>query len=417
MCGICGIMTTSFIANKEFDVFKNLLYISSFRGEDSTGVFSVDKKDQTGINWKETTPPSIKSLEPSYAFLKRALAVKTKEPYFDTIYRKRVLVGHCRAATKGNINEKNIHPFEFDNVIGVHNGTIHPKFKHTDEYDTDSEALYRNINDDGIDAALNEVAFPGTAYALVYFDKKQQTMNFIRNSARPLYFTFTDDYRCLMWASEDTFINFVTDRMNIKTLPWVTKASKTPDVFTLKDNHLLTIPVDSNGSLNPNMEHINYREVKIKPRPLAPTKNITHYGKDWKNGRFDPPWDDLDKMYPFKKYDAKQEKKGQKWTQKDGWVPIDNNGEEIRENKGVIQLYKKTYNNAYIPFREFEHKLDDGCCICGSVEDAKEKNIEDKIKWYDANSYVCTTCLEEELIKQTFEDNTTDLVSVVSNLN
>jgi hypothetical protein len=181
-------------------------------------------------------------------------------------------------------------------------------------------------------------------------------MNFIRNSARPLCFTYADDYWCLIWASEDTFVDFVTTRLGMKQLPW---NSKTPNIFTLRENHLLTIPVDSNGSLSHDKGPAEYREVKIKPRPLAKVPAITHYTKDGKGATdgkftdydhdFKPPWDGqygYEKMFP--KYDPKKEKKGQKWTKDRGWHDSDEKaGEKVDYFDGEVKLYKKIVDNLY----------------------------------------------------------------------
>lgn len=113
----------------------------------------------------------------------------------------RALIGHNRSATVGKIVRKNAHPFEFDKVVGVHNGTLRNKWvleKHGD-YDTDSEALYANINHYGVEAAIEKL---DGAYTLVWYDKEDTTINFLRNKERPLYVVFSKDKKLVFWASE-----------------------------------------------------------------------------------------------------------------------------------------------------------------------------------------------------------------------
>lgn len=187
MCGIVG-MAGDF-SYQEKDAFTDMLTVCQVRGRDSTGVFSVRYNDE--VRWMKDIG-SPERLIDSKHYDKWLLEGVPK-----------VLVGHCRHKTTGAVNRHNAHPFEIDHIIGVHNGTLVSayKMKHNAEYDVDSQVLYRNIAEYGIEEAISEIP-DGSAYALVWWDSKEKTLNFLRNEKRPLYFTWSSDLKTLLWASE-----------------------------------------------------------------------------------------------------------------------------------------------------------------------------------------------------------------------
>lgn len=230
MCGLCGVYSTNF-GQWEYDTFQKLLVMNVWRGDHSTGIIrgQVDGRIL-----------SRKSLLASPQFVYSDVSdiiedeKNFKKPYF--------LMGHTRHATKGSITLKNAHPFQFANVIGMHNGTIQTPFKHRDEFETDSEAFYKNLNDYGLLEALNEIQAYDTAYAFTFVDKKAKTLNFVKNSRRPLYFTYAFLGSTLIWSSEKQDIEYVLRRKNyINNEGW--KGSKEDRYFTLYEDHLFSIPI------------------------------------------------------------------------------------------------------------------------------------------------------------------------------
>lgn len=230
MCGIAGVYSTQFQL-PESELFQRLLLLNAFRGMDSTGVIKIRNKPKF-------TSTKIKAVMPSPAFIfteRGSNFLKEKDNILG-------FIGHTRAATKGDVTIKNAHPFEFENVVGVHNGTIQYKFKGSEDYETDSEALYKLINDIGIKEALDEVAYSSAAYALVYIDKKEGTINFIKNSKRPLCFTYLYGRGTLAWSSTREALEFgVKNGCSTMTQTgWDSKDTDDP-YFTLKNNQLMTI--------------------------------------------------------------------------------------------------------------------------------------------------------------------------------
>ena len=132
MCGIAGI---SFNRGKKasteigVEVFKSFLSENTERGKDSTGIcyledeyFQVVRGFLPGVSAKNLV----------------ACDANTSG-----------IIAHTRHATIGNkTNRKNIHPFETENYVGVHNGTIFnykllkEKYKAKPKGTSDSEIIY-----------------------------------------------------------------------------------------------------------------------------------------------------------------------------------------------------------------------------------------------------------------------------------
>ena len=166
--------------------FKNLLIVDSVRGPHSTGMLVVTSAGSTSF---------VKASGDPFELI-------GKSAYTNSLrYVNNVLMGHNRYATKGAINKANAHPFEFSNIIGAHNGTLTTQYlldDHTD-FDVDSENLYYHLNQNTLDDTTSKL---GGAYALTWYDKRDGTMNFLRNEERTLFYTFSTDNKTLYWASE-----------------------------------------------------------------------------------------------------------------------------------------------------------------------------------------------------------------------
>ncbi len=271
MCGICGIVTGT-ISDHEASLFKKLLYMCAFRGMDSTGIFAV-QGDRTTL---ET--PFVKDIGDPMSFL--ALYGDEVDKDLHTKDAK-ALVGHTRHATRGTVNKENSHPFDFPNVIGVHNGTLwtSPKVAGK-EAETDSESLYAFMNKNGLDATLSEMSASADAYTLVFYDKKKKTLNAIRNDKRPLSFVPVNGGSTIYWASEAGMLRWVLDRESVKY----------DEVYTIHPGYLLAFDMTE---YNPAL-HYDIVKMKIKPKPYTPPVHThSHWGGDarkaWE-GQETPPF-------------------------------------------------------------------------------------------------------------------------------
>tara|TARA_B100000929_G_C15511743_1_gene421161 strand:- start:37428 stop:38591 length:1164 start_codon:yes stop_codon:yes gene_type:complete len=125
------------------------------------------------------------------------------------------LIGHNRYATKGKINNINAHPFEFEHVVGAHNGTIRGQWRLPDstDFEVDSENIFHSIETMGLESTL---AVLDGAYALTYWDKRTEELILLRNSERELSYCYSKDGSALFWASEPWMLHVALSRNNVK---------------------------------------------------------------------------------------------------------------------------------------------------------------------------------------------------------
>lgn len=125
------------------------------------------------------------------------------------------LIGHNRYATQGKVNQNNAHPFEFEDVVGCHNGTLRGQHRLPDHtrFEVDSENIYYAIQTEGLDETLSKL---DGAYALSFWDKRTEDFVLLRNDERTLYYAFTKDGKTMFWASEDWMLHVALSKANIK---------------------------------------------------------------------------------------------------------------------------------------------------------------------------------------------------------
>ena len=222
MCGLVGVAGD--IRGPEKKMFRDLLIFNQVRGFDSAGVVIVP----TVVTPKQDPFTIVKDVGPA-----QNLWEFDKDKIFDyrggILQSAKVLIGHNRAATLGKVNVDNAHPFEFGHIAGAHNGSLNLwcDLEDADKFDVDSKAIFRDIEVNGIDNTWK--SFYGAA-ALSFWDEKAQTLNFIRNDQRPLYFAWSKDKKTLFWASEWEMI-WLAARRNKVTLH--TEEGQTSPLFKM----------------------------------------------------------------------------------------------------------------------------------------------------------------------------------------
>ena len=200
MCGIVGIIQQD---SKDYTlkskVFNQLLFVDTLRGMDSTGIFYGDMD--------ENSPEVFKKAYPMYDY---ALS----KPYTNALWnieKYDFFIGHNRAATKGAVNHSNAHPFVEGDITLIHNGTL------TSTFDLPT----KTVDSHAITAALAQENDPVKvleklrgAYALVWYDKAHKKLYISRNNERPLHYANTDIG--IVIASEEKMLDWILDRNNVK---------------------------------------------------------------------------------------------------------------------------------------------------------------------------------------------------------
>lgn len=184
MCGLVGVV--GHIDNKSEKMFQNMLRLDTMRGGDSTGIFSHKFTGQNMLIKEVGTPWELEEY-------------KCWDTFFSGFHK--VLMGHNRAATRGKVTRANAHPFEFDVVVGAHNGTLRgvKNFDNGHMFDVDSEALFSHMNTHGAEETIKVI---DGAFALSWFNKVDKTFHLVRNKERPLSMASINDGKALAYASE-----------------------------------------------------------------------------------------------------------------------------------------------------------------------------------------------------------------------
>jgi len=192
------------IGKKENEVFKDLLSIDVIRGPDSTGIASLTKDGDTNVFKRALLPADLFTMAGCNAV-------------FNSNYQNLALIGHNRWATKGKIKGYNAHPFEFDTLVGCHNGTLRNQHELVDhlQFDVDSENLFHSFEKVGVNETIKNV---DGAFALVWASFEDKTMHFLRNDERSLYYTFSADNKKFFWASESWMLEGVLQRNGVEHL-------------------------------------------------------------------------------------------------------------------------------------------------------------------------------------------------------
>lgn len=262
MCGIVGI--AGVIEEPEEIIFRTLLDLDVIRGRDSTGVVKVAALSAVKpIITKAVGPPS-NLIERSTLFNRRG-----------TFYSKsRCLIGHNRAATMGNVTLENAHPFKFDHIYGVHNGTLRD-WKDLEgwlEFDVDSKALYKDVSKHGIEKTWGK--FSGAA-ALAWWDERESTINLVRNSERPLFLARLNDRQTLIWASEEWMIKAAVIAGGKELDKEFSKGLENP--FFMKTNALHSFTIDRDAA--PKLERVTDLVPRYEP-PFRQQVGFIHRNKN-----------------------------------------------------------------------------------------------------------------------------------------
>lgn len=198
MCGIIGIISKSSngLWKTHADIFVDGLIADSVRGLDSTGVFGVTVRNEAHI---------VKQAVDPHVLIKTPLFQK----WVARANEYRVMIGHNRKATSGDITSKNAHPFREKDIILVHNGMVYNHKELNTEVEVDSHALCHSFAEKGAVETIKNVC---GAFALVWYNLKEKALYMWRNSDRPLVMCERADDICI--ASEGDMLRWIMKRDN-----------------------------------------------------------------------------------------------------------------------------------------------------------------------------------------------------------
>lgn len=219
MCGIVGVFGD--MTQDRLDAFADLLQCSVLRGADSTGVFSVNKKHVQVL--KDVLLPT-------------QLIETTKYDKVAGNLNIHCLIGHTRAATKGEVSRKYAHPFVKKHIILVHNGTLWSQTDLPDhkDFESDSENIAHSIAEQGIDETWPNISGAAT---LVYYDVRSGSLNIISNGKRPLSWGLTQNKKAIILASESWMIYGCCSRNTVPIFEHKLHVPQDNILYSFKWNH------------------------------------------------------------------------------------------------------------------------------------------------------------------------------------
>jgi hypothetical protein len=195
MCGIVGMVSSysNGFSHKEASMFELMLFVDTFRGWDSTGVFGVDLHGNVELHKEASHGADFICTKEFQEFLKES----TKAG--------KIMVGHNRAATRGTVSDDNAHPFCVDDkIVLVQNGTMRGDHKKHANVDVDTHAIAHILaKESDVTKALQSF---DAAYAFVWYNVSDETLYIIRNSERPLWIAEFDKTGFMFASEKETLI-------------------------------------------------------------------------------------------------------------------------------------------------------------------------------------------------------------------
>lgn len=379
MCGLVGVAGE--VSAREEKIYRELLLISSLRGTHSTGTAFINRNS-------DIEPILAKGIGGPWNLLTH----KTFKKGMSGL--NKVLIGHNRSATIGSINRNNAHPFENERIIGAHNGTLTNRklLPDYEKFPVDSENIFHSFFVQGEEETIKNL---DGSFALVWWDKKENKLKFIRNEKRQLYYAYNKMKTILFWASEKQMLEFILTRNNF--------IYDKIYIFNTKNKYTFEFP-----NKPPKKIEVKQEEMEFYVRTIPSYNYNRHYSEPYDGGWFGKIYDD----YLGNTYRENLENRIN--------IPIKNSSTKIgsvrwkggRDPSGSYSLNKKMRkkiakgklptkvkgpNHSLFDRQSFDSfvLIRAGCCWCSSVPE-----YGDDIRYLDNDEYLCGDCKNNPEILQ-----------------
>src|SRR5438552_12817080 len=185
-----------------------------WRGAESTGLALIR-------HGKEKELPEVyKDSLPASDFCRRPWV----ERAFHHMDDYSIAIGHTRSATRGlNLIAKNAHPFQYNFITLVHNGTIDnaydiiPHLDRPNDVTVDSDIITLAMGRLGPKEDERVVLYKlRGAFALVWHNTRDGSLNIARNDKKPLFFCYLKNENSMFWTSEYTLLCHLLERRGLK---------------------------------------------------------------------------------------------------------------------------------------------------------------------------------------------------------
>ena len=208
MCGLFGVIGQG-ISKEDLAIFQDLMIFNAVRGTDSTGV-ATGRSATFKVRGTDTTVKVIKKACDPIWFLQN-LEKDEEKNMNDTFHD--FYLGHDRWKTTGEVTKEAAQPFEYSNVVGTHNGTF--SSLKLEGFQSDSDAFFNRVNELGIRATVMTLKPQQDGYALVWYDKVERKIKFLRNGKKNFWFTYHPTRNVLYYSSELGMLRAALDRRGI----------------------------------------------------------------------------------------------------------------------------------------------------------------------------------------------------------